>query len=144
MAKHKIREYKDAPWKEDKVKCVVTLKKTNEQGERIENSVLKVFVTRDTSKDMPSEAIKEKLPIAERFKYNLANDIKMSIPKRVFMQFLKHPNVDNYFITRTRGKANLIAEDLNTGIKKEQWYDSDGTSCILYFRDGHLLHYEKG
>lgn len=138
-----MRKYKEHPWKEDKVKCVILMKTHDKHGTEIEKSVLKVFVTKDVNKELSSEVIKKTLPIEKRFKYNLCPGIKMAIPRRVFVQILKNPEIETYFTTPTRGQANLLAYDNKTKIKKEEWFDPDNTSYVLYFKKGLLLHYEK-
>lgn len=139
-----MRKYPNDPWKEDKIKCVVVMKIYDKKGERIKKSILKVFVTKEVNRELPSKVIEETLSTKERFKYNLSPDTKMTIPRRVFKQLLQNPDIDNYFTTPTRGRDNLIAYDERTKIKKEKWFDPDNTSCVLYFKDGLLLHYKKG
>lgn len=134
----KLRAYPDATWKEDKVKCVLI------PSLAAKKRILKVFVTRNTKKNMTSKDVKRKLKIKDRFKYNITTGMKIAIPRRVFIQALAHPDVATYFVTQhIRGKGNLIYYDLRTRIKKEEWLDPDGKACTLYFRDGLFLKYEK-
>jgi hypothetical protein len=139
-----MRKYKEHPWKEDKIKCVILMKKKDETGKDANKKILKVFVTRNVEKNLNSEHIKQHLAIKDRFKYNLNPGMKMLIPRRVFMQALGDKNVYTFFTTPARGRKNLIFYDLKTNIKKEQWFDSDNKPCILYFRDGLFLKYERG
>lgn len=138
-----MRKYPNAPWKEDKIKCVIILKEQDDKGEKIDRQLIKVFVTKDTEKQLLSNYIEKNIPIKDRFKYNLQVSIKMSIPRRVFEQALRDSDVSTYFTTPTIGTANLIAYDRETRIKKEEWFDPDNIAYALYFRNGLFISAEK-
>ena len=133
-----MRKYKDHPWKEDKVKCVLILRSYDIQGEEIKDRVRSVYVTRNAEKKMTSDAIRDTLPVGERFKYNYYANMKIAIPRRVFEQILLNSAIDTFFTTIV-GKTNLIGYDRKTRIKKELWLDPESKECILYFRNGLLL-----
>ena len=139
MSKHKLRKYPESPWKEDKIKCVIVMKTHDKNGKAIEKDIMRVFVAKDTESKLSSDEVSDTLTIEKRFKYNLGMDMKMSIPRRIFLIALKNPNIDTYFITPTKGTANLIAYDKKTKIKKEIWLDPDGKQCVLFFREGLLV-----
>jgi len=139
-----MRKYPDAPWKEDKIKCVVIMKTHDSEGKEIKKDIIRVFVTKDVDKRMTSEDIQKNLPVEKRFKYNLVPDIKMSIPRRVFNQLLNNPDIATYFTTPLdMGKGNFLDYDFITKISKELWYDPDNRPQGLYFNSGRFISVER-